>query len=67
MAANGTYLPAMVGLADVLWDSGDKPGAQKIYKDVQDRFPEAAYPSYVKQRAEGGGGGGAPAPTDPTP
>ena len=66
MAANGTYLPAMVGLADVLWDSGDKPGAQKIYKDVQDRFPEAAYPSYVKQRAEGGGGA-APAPTDPAP
>ena len=70
MAANGTYLPAMVGLADVLWDSGDKPGAVKIYKDVEDRFPEAAYASYVKQRAEGGGGGGAtPAPTssDPAP
>ncbi len=57
VSANGSYVPALVGLGDSLWDSGDKAGAQKTYKDIVDRFPEAAYPGYVKQRAESGGGG----------
>jgi predicted Zn finger-like uncharacterized protein len=63
VSANGSYVPALVGLGDALWDSGDKAGAQKTYKDIVDRFPDAAYPGYVKQRAESGGGTTAPPPT----
>ncbi|MFO0671494.1 MAG: tetratricopeptide repeat protein [Polyangiaceae bacterium] len=55
LAVNPSYLPALIGLADVQWDGGDKAGAQKAYRDIVDRFPEPAYPSRVKQRAEGGG------------
>ncbi|CAN5625120.1 hypothetical protein BH09MYX1_BH09MYX1_32840 [soil metagenome] len=55
VAANGSYVPALVGLGDAQWDSGDHPGAQKTYKDIVDRFPDAAYPGYVKQRTESSG------------
>ncbi len=55
LAINPSYLPAVVGLADVEWDSGDKSAAAKMYKDIVDRYPEGAYPGRVKQRAEGGG------------
>jgi hypothetical protein len=47
-------MPALVGLADVEWDSGDKASATKMYKDIVDRYPEGAYPGRVKQRVEGG-------------
>jgi len=59
LAINPSYLPAMIALADVYWGSGDRGDAVRMYKDITERFPESAYPSYVRDRA----GGGAPAPT----
>jgi Tfp pilus assembly protein PilF len=64
LGVNPSYLPALIGLADVQWDGGDKAGAQKAYRDIVDRFPEPAYPARVKQRADSGGGGGAPASSE---
>jgi len=71
LSANPSFLPALLGLANVQWESGDKGAAQKTYRDIIDRFPEASYPSYVKQRANessggGAGGGGAPSGTEST-
>ncbi len=60
LAVNPSYVPALVGLADLDWESGDRATAQKSYRDLVDRFPESAYPTRVKQRAEGGA---PPAPT----
>lgn len=49
---NPSYLPALVGVADVEWASGDRVSARAAYENVVDHFPEGAYPSYVKNRAE---------------
>ena len=56
LAINPRYLPALIGSADVDWESGDKASAIRVYKDIVDVYPETAYPARVKQRAEGGGG-----------
>jgi len=52
--ANNTYTPALIGLADTLWDQGDKSGAQKRYKDIVDRLPDSMVPARVKSRASEG-------------
>jgi predicted Zn finger-like uncharacterized protein len=70
LAINPSYLPAMIALADVYWGSGDRGDALRIYKEITERFPESAYPSYVRDRAGGGGAAAstasaaAPAATD---
>jgi predicted Zn finger-like uncharacterized protein len=63
LAVNPSYLHALIALADTYWASGNRGEAIRLYHDIMDRFPESAYPAYVKQRAEGGG----PAPTASTP
>jgi hypothetical protein len=47
-------------MADTQWASGDRGSAQRAYKDIEERFPEGTYPSYVKARTE-------PATPPPTP
>jgi predicted TPR repeat methyltransferase len=53
ISTNPSYLPALLGIADTQWATGDRASATKGYRDIADRFPEGSYPSYVKQRAEG--------------
>ena len=69
LAVNPSYLPALLGLADTQWVTGDRGGALHVYKDIEDRFPEGTYPSYVKTRSEPGAPPPAtaisPAPTAP--
>jgi tetratricopeptide (TPR) repeat protein len=65
LAINPSYLPAMIALADVYWGSGDHGDAVRIYKDITTRFPESAYPAYVRDRA--GGGAAAAATTSDAP
>lgn len=60
LAVNQSFVPALIGQGDVQWEQGDKAGAQKTYKEIVDRFPESAYPGYVRKRLEAGAGGGAP-------
>ena len=55
MQINPNYRPARIGLADVEWDSGNKDGATKMYKEIVDGHAEGTYPARVKQRSEGGG------------
>jgi predicted Zn finger-like uncharacterized protein len=52
LAVNPSYLPALLGVADTEWASGDRGSAQRAYKDIEDRFPDGTYPTYVKARAE---------------
>ena len=52
LGVNPSYLPALLGVADTEWASGDRASAQRAYKDIEDRFPEGTYPAYVKTRAE---------------
>jgi predicted Zn finger-like uncharacterized protein len=61
LSVNPSYLPALLGMADTQWASGDRGSAQRAYKDIEDRFPEGTYPSYVKARTESAAP--APAPT----
>ena len=63
LAANPVYLPALVGLGDCEWESGDKDEAQKTYHDIVERFPEGTYPGRVTSRANGAP---AAAPADPS-
>jgi TolA-binding protein len=44
------YQPALLGLADALWDTGDHAGASKRYAEVVDRFPAEAVPARAKER-----------------
>ena len=53
IAANPSYLPARLGLADTEWASGNRANAARDYGSVVDRFPEGTYPAYVRQRADG--------------
>jgi predicted Zn finger-like uncharacterized protein len=62
LSVNPSYLPALLGVADTQWASGDRGSAQRAYKDIEDRFPDGTYPSYVKARTEQA----APAPTPTT-
>jgi tetratricopeptide (TPR) repeat protein len=65
LAINPSYLPSLIGLADVDWDSGDRSAALKAYKDIIDRFPPGTYPARIQTRLDGAAGGGdkpAPAP-----
>ncbi len=50
IAVNPSYLPALLGLADTEWASGDHAKASHDYSDIVDRFPEGTYPSYVSKR-----------------
>jgi tetratricopeptide (TPR) repeat protein len=53
IAVNPSYLPALLGRADTEWANGSRAIAAHGYGDIVDRFPEGAYPSYVKERSEG--------------
>jgi len=65
IAVNPRFLPALVGLGDVEWESGNQGAAQRIYKEITESYPDAAYPARVKERSETKA---APAPTPaPTP
>jgi len=50
IAVNPSYLPALLGLADTEWATGDRAKASHDYGDIVDRFPEGTYPGYVSKR-----------------
>jgi hypothetical protein len=52
-AINPSYLPALLGLADTEWATGDHGGAARVYKDIVNRFPEGSYPDYAARRVGG--------------
>ncbi len=72
LAANGSYLPAMISLGDTYWASGQQGEAMRIYREIVDRFPESAYPAHIAKRVKGttalpAEAGGAPATSVKTP
>jgi Tfp pilus assembly protein PilF len=50
LAASPTYTPALLGLADVEWDQGNRPSAAKRYAQIVDRLGDRA-PQRAKDRA----------------
>jgi tetratricopeptide (TPR) repeat protein len=52
VAADPKHLPALVGLADVAWESGQRPQAIDRYRRIVAQFPEGYYPPRVKERSE---------------
>jgi tetratricopeptide (TPR) repeat protein len=40
LAQNPHYLPALTALADLKWESGDRQGAAKLYRQLLDSAPE---------------------------
>jgi hypothetical protein len=49
---NPRYLPANIGLADTLWDSGQKGEAKAKYQDITSNYSPELVPDRVKQRAQ---------------
>jgi Flp pilus assembly protein TadD len=50
LVANPNYMPAMVGLGDLDWESGDKAKASRIYRSLTERYAAATLPARVKER-----------------
>jgi tetratricopeptide (TPR) repeat protein len=50
LASNPHYLPALAALADIRWDSGDHPGAAKLYRDIIDTASEGQLAERAKAR-----------------
>jgi serine/threonine protein kinase len=53
MLADGSSLPARLGLADSLWADGQQLEAQALYQGIVDNFPANAQPDRARQRAKG--------------
>jgi tetratricopeptide (TPR) repeat protein len=51
LRSNPMFLPAALGAADVEWDVGNLPVAQRKYRDIIDKFRSISYPPRVSERA----------------
>jgi len=52
LEANADYLPALVALADLHWDSGQTEQARGEYRHIVDNYSADLFPPYVSQRLE---------------
>jgi predicted Zn finger-like uncharacterized protein len=50
LASNPHYLPALGALADIKWDSGDRAGAAKLYRDIVDTTSDGPLAQRAKER-----------------
>jgi tetratricopeptide (TPR) repeat protein len=50
LVLNASFYPALLGLADTLWESGERVAAQQRYSEITTRFSPAMYPTYVRRR-----------------
>jgi tetratricopeptide (TPR) repeat protein len=51
LRSHPTFLPAAIGAADVEWDVGNLPVAQRRYGEIIEAFPNASLPPRVSERA----------------
>jgi len=51
IAANPSYMPSLIGLADALWESGAHAEAKTRYKELIDRFPPGMIPDRARERS----------------
>jgi Flp pilus assembly protein TadD len=49
--ANPNYIPAMVAVADIHWQSGRTEEAQSAYRNIVEHHSDDSYPPYVIQRS----------------
>ena len=54
LAENASFYPALLGLADALWESGDKTAASERYAEIARLFSPSMYPNRVRERVSGG-------------
>jgi tetratricopeptide (TPR) repeat protein len=50
--ANADYLPALIALADLHWQSGQAEDARGEYRNIVEHYSADLYPTYVSQRLE---------------
>jgi tetratricopeptide (TPR) repeat protein len=50
LAANADYLPALVAVADIRWQSGRVDEARQAYQSIVARYTADLYPPYVALR-----------------
>jgi len=50
--ANADYVPALVALADLHWQTGDAETARQEYREIVERYASDLYPPYVGQRLQ---------------
>ena len=50
LAVNADYLPALVAVADIRWQSGQIEAARQAYQDIVSRYSADLYPPYVALR-----------------
>jgi tetratricopeptide (TPR) repeat protein len=50
--ANADYVPALVALADLHWQTGDVETARQEYREIVERYASDLYPPYVGQRLQ---------------
>jgi tetratricopeptide (TPR) repeat protein len=51
LRSNPAFMPAALGAADVEWEVGNLPVAQRKYREILETFPNAPYPPRVQERA----------------
>jgi tetratricopeptide (TPR) repeat protein len=64
---NSHYVPALAALADLKWDSGDRAGAAKLYRDVVDSVSEGPLAQRAQDRIAQAGAAPSPKPPAPRP
>jgi hypothetical protein len=50
--ANPDYVPALVAVADIRWQSGQAQAARDAYRQIVEQYSADSYPPYVVQRSE---------------
>ncbi len=67
LAGSGNYLPALVPLADMLWDGGDRFLAQVYYRQIAQVAPPGGTLDRARERGGANGAGAPPAAPSAAP
>jgi hypothetical protein len=51
LEANADYVPALVAVADIRWQSGQAEAAREAYRQIVEHYSADLYPPYVAQRS----------------
>ena len=51
LEANADYVPALVAVADIRWQSGQAEAAREAYRNIVEHYSADLYPPYVAQRS----------------
>lgn len=52
LEVNADYVPALVAVADIRWQSGQAEAAREAYRQIVEQYSADLYPAYVARRSE---------------